>query len=191
MWDDTKESEVNSFAGLSYRRLKSTDKTNFSVNDHNTPQNVALACSRSTRDATRDNRKKNVLRWDTTFGTYWIFFLWASLIAQLVKNLPAMQETQVQFLGQEDPLEKGNGSSLQYCLENPTDRGAWRATVHGVARVRHHWATKLLNFFYFILKEIEWIKTNIYWAISIYEQHPSLPCLSSRFLWISLSWNKN
>ena len=31
---------------------------------------------------------------------------WASLIAQLVKNLPAMQETQVQFLGWEDPLEK-------------------------------------------------------------------------------------
>ena len=30
----------------------------------------------------------------------------ASLVAQLVKNLPAMQETQVQFLGQEDPLEK-------------------------------------------------------------------------------------
>ena len=32
---------------------------------------------------------------------------WASLIAQLVKNLPAMQEIPVQFLGQEDPLEKG------------------------------------------------------------------------------------
>ena len=31
---------------------------------------------------------------------------WASLVAQSVKNLPAMQETQVQFLGQEDPLEK-------------------------------------------------------------------------------------
>ena len=31
----------------------------------------------------------------------------SSLIAQLVKNLPAMQETLVQFLGQEDPLEKG------------------------------------------------------------------------------------
>ena len=31
----------------------------------------------------------------------------ASLIAQLVKNLPSMQETLVQFLGQEDPLEKG------------------------------------------------------------------------------------
>ena len=32
---------------------------------------------------------------------------WASLVAQLVKNLPAMQETPVLFLGQEDPLEKG------------------------------------------------------------------------------------
>ena len=32
---------------------------------------------------------------------------WDSLMAQRVKNLPAMQETQVQFLGQEDPLEKG------------------------------------------------------------------------------------
>ena len=31
---------------------------------------------------------------------------WASLVAQLVKNLPAMQETQVQLLGWEDPLEK-------------------------------------------------------------------------------------
>ena len=31
----------------------------------------------------------------------------ASLVAQLVKNLPAMQETPVQFLGREDPLEKG------------------------------------------------------------------------------------
>ena len=33
--------------------------------------------------------------------------MWASLIAQLVKNLPAMQETPVWFLGQENPLEKG------------------------------------------------------------------------------------
>ena len=32
---------------------------------------------------------------------------WDSLVAQLVKNLPAMQETQVQFLHREDPLEKG------------------------------------------------------------------------------------
>ena len=34
------------------------------------------------------------------------FFEWASIVAQLVKNPPAMQETRVQPLGQEDPLEK-------------------------------------------------------------------------------------
>ena len=50
----------------------------------------------------------------------------ASLVAQTVKTLPVMQETQVQSLGQEDPLEKGMATPLQYsCLENPMDRGAW------------------------------------------------------------------
>ena len=53
----------------------------------------------------------------------------ASLVAQLVKNLPAMQKTWVQFLGWEDPLEKEMATPLQYsCLENPMDRGAWLAT---------------------------------------------------------------
>ena len=36
-----------------------------------------------------------------------VVVLWASLIARLVKNLPVMQETPVQSLGQEDLLEKG------------------------------------------------------------------------------------
>ena len=35
---------------------------------------------------------------------------WASLIAQLEKNLPAMQDTLVQFLGKENPLEKGRAT---------------------------------------------------------------------------------
>ena len=38
---------------------------------------------------------------------YPLQYSWASLVAQLVKNPPAMQETPVQFLGREDPLEKG------------------------------------------------------------------------------------
>ena len=39
--------------------------------------------------------------------------------------------------------EEGNGNPVQYsCLENPMERGAWQATVHGVARVRHNLATK-------------------------------------------------
>ena len=105
-------------------------------------------------------------------------------MAQMVKSLPAMQETRVLPLGQEDSpynayvfqgeqkervflptttnnytgkrhkrgsrvkevqihshnvfacnLELVNGNPLQYsCLENPLDRGAWQATVHGVAK---------------------------------------------------------
>ena len=35
-----------------------------------------------------------------------ICLMWASLVAQMVKNLPAVRETQVQLLGWEDPLEK-------------------------------------------------------------------------------------
>ena len=39
-----------------------------------------------------------------------------------------------QSLGQEDPLEKGMATHSFSCLENPMDRGAWWATVHGVAK---------------------------------------------------------
>ena len=50
-------------------------------------------------------------------------------MVQTAKNLPAMQETQIQSLGQEDPLEKEMGNPLQYsCLRNSMDWGAWRAT---------------------------------------------------------------
>ena len=56
---------------------------------------------------------------------------WASLVAQTVKNLPAVQETWVQSLCREDPLEKGI-PLLYFCLENPMDRGAWQTTVLGV-----------------------------------------------------------
>ena len=48
-----------------------------------------------------------------------------SLVAQMGKNLPAVQETQVQSLGWEDPLEGGYGNLLQHsCLENPIERVA-------------------------------------------------------------------
>ena len=61
----------------------------------------------------------------------------ASLLAQTVKNPPAMQEKQVQSLGWEDPLEEEMAMHSSYsCLGNPMDRGDWRATVHGVAKSR-------------------------------------------------------
>ena len=58
----------------------------------------------------------------------------ASLVPQTVKNLPAGQETRVLLLGWEDPLQEGmatHSSILAWRI--PLDRGAWRASVHGVA----------------------------------------------------------
>ena len=55
-------------------------------------------------------------------------------VAQMVKSLPAMWETQVQSLGQEDPPGEGNGTPLQdSCLGNSMDREAWQAIVPGAA----------------------------------------------------------
>ena len=58
----------------------------------------------------------------------------ASLVAQVVKNPPAVRESWVRSLGWEDPLEKGKAThSSILAWRIPKDRGAWRATVHGVA----------------------------------------------------------
>ena len=58
----------------------------------------------------------------------------ASLVAQVVKNPPAVWESWVRSLGWEDPLEKGKAThSSILAWRIPKDRGAWRATVHGVA----------------------------------------------------------
>ena len=55
-------------------------------------------------------------------------------MTQMVKNLPAMWETWVQSLGWEDPLKEGMAThSSILARRTPMDRGAWRATVHGVA----------------------------------------------------------
>ena len=54
----------------------------------------------------------------------------------MVKNLPAMQETQVQPLGPEEPLEEGMAThSSILAWRNPMDRGAWQATVHVVTEL--------------------------------------------------------
>ena len=59
----------------------------------------------------------------------------ASLVAQMLKNLPTMRETWVQFLGWEDPLEKSMATqSSILAWRIPMDRGAWKATVHGVTK---------------------------------------------------------
>ena len=66
---------------------------------------------------------------------YPLQYSWASLVAKMVKKPPAVRETWVQSLGWEDPLEEGmatHSSILDWRI--PMDRGAWQATVHGVAK---------------------------------------------------------
>ena len=66
---------------------------------------------------------------------YPLQYSWASLVAQLVKNLPAMWETWVPSLDQAGPLEEGMAThSSVLAWRIPMDRGAWRATVCGVAQ---------------------------------------------------------
>ena len=64
-----------------------------------------------------------------------IYFIYASLVARTVKNLPAVKETWVGSLGWEDPLEEGmvtHSGILAWRI--PMGRGAWRAAVHEVAK---------------------------------------------------------
>ena len=57
-------------------------------------------------------------------------------MAQMAKNLPAIQEAQVQPQGQEDPLEKEMSThSSILAWEIPQTRGAWRVMVHGVTEL--------------------------------------------------------
>ena len=60
----------------------------------------------------------------------------------VVKNLPTNGEDEGSIPRSGRSPGGGHGNPLQCsCLENPMDRGTWRATVHGVARVKHDLAT--------------------------------------------------
>ena len=62
---------------------------------------------------------------------------WAFLVTQIVKNLPGMRETWIQYQGWEDPLEEGMAAhSKNLAWRIPMDRGAWQAAVHRVTKSR-------------------------------------------------------
>ena len=73
---------------------------------------------------------------------------WVSLVAQMVQNLPAMQETQVLSLGWENLLEKGMVShSSVLAWRNPwTEEPDWLPTRR-LQRVEHDWVTNTSTFF--------------------------------------------
>ena len=68
---------------------------------------------------------------------YPLQYSWVSLVAQMVKNLPAVRETWVRSLGWKDPLEEGlttHSSILAWRI--PMDKGVCQATVHRVPKSR-------------------------------------------------------
>ena len=75
----------------------------------------------------------------------WLIITRASLVAQMVKHLPTIRETQVRSLGREDPLEKEmatHSSILAWKIPWTEDPG--RLQFMGLQKVRHDWATSLL-----------------------------------------------
>ena len=69
---------------------------------------------------------------------YPLRYSWASLVGQVIENLPAMWETWVQSLGHKDMLEDSMATHSSFLAWRiPMDIGVLWATVHGVGRVRH------------------------------------------------------
>ena len=67
--------------------------------------------------------------------THGMYNSWASLVAQMVKNPPAMRETWVRSLGWEDSLEEGMGThSSIIAWRIPMERGPWQVAVHRVSK---------------------------------------------------------
>ena len=102
-----------------------------------------------------DEKKKDLFLYRDFYGNIHSFHLCSVLqwpiflgvlgfpVAQTIKNLPAMQKTQVQFLGREDPLEKGmatHSSILAWRI--PWTEEPCRLQSMGSQRVRHNWATE-------------------------------------------------
>ena len=99
---------------------------------------------------------------------------WAFLVAQRVKNLPTMQETQVWYLGQEGLLEKKMATHFSIV--------AWRIPWTGEPRelqsmqsqrVRHNWVTDTLTF---TLSHLKWLAQNWLWFLE-----DKAPTLCSEF----------
>ena len=84
---------------------------------------------------------------DSTVDLRLPWYIEAALVAQMVKNLPAMQETWVWFLCCENPLEKGmsiHSSNLAWTIPWTEEPG--RLHSLGLQRVRHDWATNTFTF---------------------------------------------
>ena len=116
--------------------------------------------------------KSQIWQRDKHFGPPWC------LLAQTVKNPPAMQETWVQSLGWEDPLEEGmtTHSTILVC-RIPMDRGAWLGTVHGVTKSQT-WLSNFHSVTHFHAQNVSvWTIRSAFRLVPMFFWHPIV------FLW--------
>ena len=88
-----------------------------------------------------------------------MYVLWASLVAQIIKNLPTMRETWVWSLGREDPLEKEmatHSSTLAWRIPWMEEPGGLQSM--GTKRAGNDWVTSLLHFFYYMPRIQKWAR---------------------------------
>ena len=82
---------------------------------------------------------------------YTLQYSWASLVAQTVKKPPAMQETWVQSLSWEDPLEEGMAThSSIFAWRIPMDRGVWQATNFSLFFLFSYFVTFIFGYNFFV-----------------------------------------
>ena len=113
------------------------------------------------------------------FTTVYCILYWASLVAQTIKNLPAMQEIQVQFLGWKDSLEKGmatHSSILAWRIPWAEEPGGPQSM--GSQRVKHDWVNNTFYCCHKKLPKAKWFKPMLSYDLTAVQVW--------RLTWISL-----
>ena len=114
--------------------------------------------------------------------SYPLQYSWVSLIAQLVKNLPAMQKTPVWFLGWEDPLEKGQ-ATYSSILGLP-----WWAQM--VKKPPAMWETSVGSLGWEDPWRKKWLPTPVFWPVELYGLYSLWDCKeSARLSVFHFTWN--
>ena len=106
---------------------------------------------RLSSSSSREEEAKPIITWRCYYCIFSL--LRVSLVAQAVKNLPAMQEARVWSLSQEDPLEKEMATHFSILAwEIPWTEEPGRLQSMGSQRIGHNWATSTHR----LLKKINW-----------------------------------
>ena len=115
--------------------------------------------------------------------------LWASLVAEMVKNLPALQKTRVWSLGQEDPLEKGmatHSSILAWRIPWTEEPGGVQSM--SMPRVGHNWATNTFNVWFNIMDTFLVPAAYKLMHMDFYYLNNRNPCASNKSIFVPLTW---